>query len=152
MNLYWHNTDEVWLLHSMNYYPRATRWGGDIVMLLWFRPSVCGSVRPSVQGPCEHDRDYTVAYFFVKLGGLVNHDERMNLIYFGGQRSKFKVTIDIYGNKLVNTIETTPLHISLSNFVDMLTMLRGWTLLVFEVRGQRSRSQWTYMEIRLWTW
>ena len=48
---------------------------------------------------------------------------------------------------LVNTIETTPLHISLSNLADMLTMTRGWTLLILEVRGQRSRSQWTYMEI-----
>ena len=73
-------------------------------------PSVSQSVRPSVvpsvRGPCEHDRDYTVACFFVKLGRHVNHDERMNPINFGGQRSKVKVTMDIYGNKLVNTIET----------------------------------------------
>ena len=75
-------------------YPRAT--------LLWFR----GSVRLSVRGPCECDRVYTVAYFFVKLGRHVNHDERMYPINFGGQRSKVKVTMDIYGNKLVNTIET----------------------------------------------
>ena len=66
---------------------------------------MCGSVRPSVRRPCEHDRDYTVAYFFVKLGRHVNHDERMNPIDFGGQRSKVKVAMDIYGNKLVNTIE-----------------------------------------------
>ena len=37
---------------------------------------------------------------------------------------------------LVNTIETKPLHISLSNLADMLTMMRGWTLLILEVRGQ----------------
>ena len=49
----------------------------------------------------------------------------MNPIDFGGQRSKVKVTMDIYGNKLVNTIETTPLHISLSNLADLLTMMRG---------------------------
>ena len=30
---------------------------------------------------------------------------------FGGQRSKVKVTMDVYGNKLVNTIETKPLCI-----------------------------------------
>ena len=70
--------------------------------LLWFR----SSVRLSVRGPCECDRVYTVAYFFVKLGRHVNHDERMHPIDFGGQRSQVKVTIDIYGNKLVNTIET----------------------------------------------
>ena len=63
-----------------HFYPRATRCGGDIVTLLWFRPSVS----PSVRGPCEHDRDYTVACFFVKLGRHVNHDERMN------QRSEVK--------------------------------------------------------------
>ena len=71
-----------------------------------------------------------------------------------GQRSKVKVTLDIYGNKLygnklVNTIETKPLHISLSNLQDMLTVMRGCTLLILEVRGQRSRSHWTSMEISL---
>ena len=60
----------------------------------------------------------------------------MNPIDFGGQRSKVKVTIGIYGNKLVNMIETKPLCISLSNLADMLTMVRGWTLLILEVRGQ----------------
>ena len=64
------------------------------------------------------------------------HDERMNPIDFGGQRSKVKVTMDIYRNKLVNMIETKPLRISLSNLADMLTMVRGWTLLILEVKGQ----------------
>ena len=49
----------------------------------------------------------------------------MNPIDFGGQRSKVKVTMDIYGNKLVNTIETETLWISLSNLADMFTMVRG---------------------------
>ena len=44
---------------------------------------------------------------------------------FGGQRSKVKVTIEMYGNKLVNTIETKLLCASSSNFADMLTMVRG---------------------------
>ena len=57
--------------------------------------------------------------------------------------------MDIYGNKLVNTIETKPLHISLSNLQDMLTVMGGCTLLILEVRGQRSRSHWTSMEISL---
>ena len=75
------------LEQSVFNYPRAT--------LLWFRGSVrlsvrgpceCdalwfrGSVRLSVRGPCECDRVYTVAYFFVKLGRHVNHDERMDPI------------------------------------------------------------------------
>ena len=73
----------------------------------------------------------------------------MHPIDFGGQRSKVKVTMDIYGNKLVNTIETKPLQISLSNLQDMLTVMRGCTLLILEVRGQRSRSHWTSMELSL---
>ena len=71
----------------------------------------------------------------------------MNPIDFGGQRSKVKVTMDIYGNKLVNTIATKQSRASLSNLADMLTMVRGWTLLILEVRGHRSRSQWTRMVI-----
>ena len=71
----------------------------------------------------------------------------MNPIDFEGQRSKVKVTMDIYGYKLVNTIETKPLCISSSNFAEMITLERGWTLLILEVRGQRSKSQWTCREI-----
>ena len=63
-------------------------------------------VRPSVPGPCEHDRDYTVACFFVKLGRHANHDERMNPIDFGGQRSRSQWS---HINKVVNMIETKPL-------------------------------------------
>ena len=60
----------------------------------------------------------------------------MNPIDFVGRRSKVKVTMDIYGNKLVNTVETKLLCISLSNLADILTLERGWTLLILEVRGQ----------------
>ena len=43
----------------------------------------------------------------------------MNPIDFGGQRSKVKVTMDIYRNKLVNTIETKsrPFRRQLTNLV-----------------------------------
>ena len=74
--------------------------------------------------------------FLIKLGRHVNHGERMNPIDFGGQRSKVKVTMDIYGNKLVNMTETKPLCISTSNLAEMLTMVRGWTLLIVMVKGQ----------------
>ena len=57
--------------------------------------------------------------------------------------------MDIYGNKLVNTIETKPLCASSSNLAGVLTVMRGCTLLILKVRGQRSRSQWTSMEISL---
>ena len=56
--------------------------------------------------------------------------------------SKFKVTMDIYRNKLVSTIETKPLCASSSNLADMLTIRRRWTLLILEVTGQRWRSWW----------
>ena len=67
---------------------------------------------------------------FIKLGRYVNHNERMDPIDFGGQRSKIKVTIDMYGNKLVNTIETKSLSTSSLNLADMLTMVREKTLLI----------------------
>ena len=56
-----------------------------------------------------------------------NHDERMNPIDFGDQRSKGKIAIDIYVKKLAKTIKTKPLSrcISLSNLADILTMVRG---------------------------
>ena len=73
-------------------------------------------------------------YFFVILGRHVKNDKRMNPIDFGGQRSKVKVTMDIYGNKLVNMIETKLLCISLSNLADMLTMVNPIDL---EVTVQR---------------
>ena len=75
------------------------------------------------------------------LADMLTIVERMDPIDFGGQRSKVKVTMDIYGNKLVNTISTKPLCASLSILTNMLTMVRGWTLLILEVKGQRSRSQ-----------
>ena len=136
------------MYHLRHFYPRATRCWGDIVTLPWFRQCVRPCVTPY---PCERDSDYTIVHIFIKLGRHVHYDERMNPIDFGGQRSKVKVTIDICGNKLVNMIETKPLCASSSNLRDMLTMARGWTSLILKVRGQRSRSQLTYMEINLWT-
>ena len=44
--------------------------------------------------------------------------------------------MDIYGNKLVNMIETKPLCISLSNLADMLTMVRGLNLFILKVKGE----------------
>ena len=66
--------------------------------------------------------------FLVKLGRHVRHGEKMNPIDFGGQRSKVKVTMDVYGNKLVNMIETKLLCISLSYLADMLRMMMGRTV------------------------
>ena len=75
----------------------------------------------------------------------------MDPIDFRVQGSKVKVTINIYVNKLVDMIDTRPLCATSPNLADMLAIVRGWTLLILEVRGQRSRSQLTYMEMNLWT-
>ena len=99
--------------------------------------------------PCEHDRNFTVVCLFIKFGRHFYYDEKMNPIDFGGRRSKVKVTLHMYGNKLVNKIETKPLCASPSNSAYMLAIVRGWFLLILEVRGQRLRSQYTYMEISL---
>ena len=57
--------------------------------------------------------------FLIKLSRHVSHGKSMDRIDLGGQRSKVKVTMAIYGNKLVNTIETKLLCISLSNLTEM---------------------------------
>ena len=58
------------------------------------------------------------------LADMFAISERMNPIGIGSQRSKFKVTIGMYGNKLVNKLETKQLCASSMNLADMLTMLR----------------------------
>ena len=68
----------------------------------------------------------------------------MNPIDFVDQRSKVNVTMAIYGNKFVNMIETKLLCISLSNLADMRTMVRVWTLLILEVKGQGHNGQIPY--------
>ena len=57
-------------------------------------------------------------------------------IDFGGQGSKVDVTMDIYGNKLVDTLASKPFGASWSNLSEMLAMVRGWTLLILEDKGQ----------------
>ena len=65
----------------------------------------------------------------------------MDPIDFGGQRSKVNSTKDKYGNKLVNKIKTKPLCASSSNLAYSLAIVRGWILLILEVRG-RKRHIW----------
>ena len=76
-----------------------------------------------------------------------DHTKMIIQCHYGSQRCCGSVVPSVCPCvDLVNAIESTPLHISLSNLEDMLTMMRGCTLLILEVRGQRSRSQWTSME------
>ena len=100
-------------------------------------------VRPSVRGPCEQDRDYTVVCFFVKFGRHVHYDNRINPIDLLGQRSKVKITIDIYENTLVNTIETKPLCVSSLNLADMFSYSERMDPIDFG--GQRSSSQFRHI-------
>ena len=55
----------------------------------------------------------------------------MDPIDFWVQRSKVKVKIHIYGNKLVNTIEAKPLCAFSSNLAYMLAIVRGWNPIDF---------------------
>ena len=93
--------------------------------------------------------------FLIILARHVNRGKRMNPIDFGGQRSKIKVTTDIYGNELVNTIETTPLCISLVYFFIKLCrhINNGERMNPIDFGGQRSKVKVTmdiiYMEISL---
>ena len=130
--------DACWLCQYASY-PRATRCGGDIVTLLWFRACVCACVRLSVRPSVDLVNTIETTPLHVSLSNLADMLTMMRgwtllILKVRGQRSRF--TMVIYGNKLVNTIETKPLCISLSNLADMLTMVRGWTLLILEVKGQ----------------
>ena len=69
--------------------------------------------------------------FSIKLGIQVSHSKRMDPIDFWVQRSKVKVKIHIYGNKLVNTIEAKPLCAFSSNLECMLAIVRGWNPIDF---------------------
>ena len=62
-----------------------------------------------------------------------------------------RITLETKRNACLRApvIETKPLCASLSAFVDMLAIVRGWTLLILEVTGQSSRSQLTCIEISL---
>ena len=85
--------------------------------------------------------------FFIELDRHVSHSERMEPIDFGGQRSKFKVTIDIYCNKFENMIETKQFvleFIKLGRHVSHNVRMDP-----IDFGGQRSRSQLTCMEIIL---
>ena len=62
------------------------------------------------------------------------------LLIILGQGSKVKVTSCTLLFNLVNTIQTKPFKLGPSNFVHILLIPRGRTLLIFKVRGQRSRS------------
>ena len=91
---------------------------GDIVTLLWIH--LCG-VRPCID--LLNKIETKVVCLFIKHGRHVHYDERTNPIDFW--RSKVKVTIDIHGIKLVNTIENKPSCAFSSNLAGMLTMVRG---------------------------
>ena len=69
----------------------------------------------------------------------------MHPIDFGGQMLKVKVTMDIYGNKLVNTIEKK----TVVYFFNKLgrDVNKGERMDSIDCGGQRSRSQWTRMEM-----
>ena len=120
---------------------------------MWFRACVC-VCRPCVRVWILWTRTATKP-LHISLSNLADMLTRMRewtLWIFEVRGQKVKVTMDKYGNRLVNMIATIPLCASWSKLADVLTMVRGWTLLIFEIKGQRSRSQWTYMEISLWTW
>ena len=116
--------------------------------VLWYGAGVCPSVRlsvcPSVHKACKHDTDWTVWARAVKLSTLTTYDKRMNPIDFQGQGSKVKVTHYILMLNLVNTIQTEPFKLGPSNLVHIQLMTRRWHLLIFKVRGQRSRSHATH--------
>ena len=116
--------------------------------VLWYGVGVCPSVCPSVCGSvhkaCKHNTDWTIPARTVKLGTHTTYDKRSNPIDFQGHGSKFKITCYTLMLNHVNTIQTEPFQLGPSNFVHILLMTRGGTLLIFKVMGQRSRSHTTH--------
>ena len=76
-----------------------------------------------------------------QLGTLTTYDKTKNPIDFQGQGSKVKVTRSTLLLNIVNTIQTRPFKLGLSNSVHILLMTRGRHLLISKVKGQRSRSR-----------
>ena len=97
-------------------------------------PSVCLSVHKS----CKHETDWTIAARTVKLGTHTTYDKRTNPIDFQSQGSKVKVTSYTLLLNLVNTIQTGPFKLGLSNLVLILLMTRWRHLLISRsgVKGQ----------------
>ena len=79
--------------------PNATGYGGDIVTLLWFRPSVCQSRFELV----NMKETQPLCAYSSNLADMFTMTRGWTLKIW---RSKVKITIDTYGNKPVNTIET----------------------------------------------
>ena len=90
--------------------------------------------------PCKHDTDWTVSARTVKLGTHTTYDKRTNPIDFQGHGSKVKVTHCTLLLNLVNTIQTEPFHLGLSNLVHVLLTTRGRTL---NFQGQGSKVKVT---------
>ena len=108
----------------------------DIFIMTKGRTLLILKVKVTIDIYGEHYRDLTAVCFFIKLCIYISHSERMDSINL----QKVKVTIDIYGNKLVNTIDLTVGSLFIK-FADMLAIVRGWSLLILEVKGQRHNGR-----------
>ena len=68
--------------------PHATGYGGDIVTLLWFYPSVCLS-RFDLMNMIETK---PLCAYSSNLADMFTMTKRMNPLDFGGQRSRSQLT------------------------------------------------------------
>ena len=64
----------------------------------------------------------------------------MNPFDFGGQRSKVKVTMVLYGKSLVNLIETEPLCLKLGRHINYHERMNP-----IDVLGQKSKGKVTIL-------
>ena len=79
------------VIDSINPHERvAEGYSNAAVVLCLCLMLVC--VRQSMRGPWEHDRDFNIVCFFVKLGRHGYHNERMGPIDFVGQWSRSQST------------------------------------------------------------
>ena len=94
-----------------------------------------------VNNPCKQDKDGTVSARTVKLGTHTSYEIRTTPIAFQGrgQRSSSHAYYLLFNH--VNKIKTELFGLGPSNLVHILAITRGWYVLLFKVRGLRSRSK-----------
>ena len=81
----------------------------------------------------------------VKLGTRTTYDKRTTPIDFKGQGSKVKVTHYTLLLNLVNTIQTEPFQLGLSNLVHILLMTRGQHLLLSRSESKVKVTRYTLL-------
>ena len=102
-------------------------------LILALIPTVCTHLIVKFVIHCRNDISYHLAIVIIR-------PTCRDVLWYGAG-----VCLSVcLSTKLVITIQTEPFQLGPSNLVHLQLMTRGRTLLIFKVRGQRSRSHVTH--------